>query len=90
MNLLKQYSTYRFVRMSDNQFEHKIDTLFQRKRIEAAKYKTTIEDPCEETKEQLKHLPFNVTTVLRQIQDETERRAKTLKRGVREDYNDFE
>lgn len=73
--------------MSDNQFEYKIDSLFERKRIEAAKYKKTTDDICDETQEQLKHLPFNVSTVLRQIQDETERRAKTLKRGVRDEYN---
>lgn len=73
--------------MSDNQFEYKIDSLFERKRIEAAKYKKTTDYICDETQEQLKHLPFNVSTVLRQIQDETERRAKTLKRGTRDEYN---
>lgn len=73
--------------MSDNQFEYKIDRLFERKRTEAAKYKKTTDDICDETQAQLKHLPFNVSTVLRQIQDETERRAKTLKRGVRDEYN---
>lgn len=74
--------------MSGNQFEQTIDTLFQRKRIEASTLKKVTDEPCEETQEQLKYLPFNVSTVLRQIEEETERRAKTLKRGVREEYND--
>lgn len=73
-----------------NPFEIKIDQLFEQKRAEALRFKKSYDEPIAETKEELKHIPFNVSVVLRQIEEETERRAKTLKRGNRTGYKDDE
>ncbi len=63
-------------------FEYKIDELFARKKLQAASLKETVEESTAE----LKHIPFNVSTVLRQIEDENERRRKTLKRFAHKEY----
>lgn len=73
----------------ENHFEAKINHLFTRKRLEAASLKKQEEDVIEETQAQLKYLPFNVSTVLRQIKDETERRAKASKKSGAREYKDF-
>lgn len=72
-----------------NQFEIKIDELFARKRLQAATIKKRDDETIVETEAELKHLPFNVSTVIRQIEEETARRAKTLKRGVKDTYKDY-
>lgn len=72
-----------------NHFEVKIDELFARKRLQAATLKKHEDEPIQETKEQLKYLPFNVSTVIRQLEEETARRAKTLKSGVKLSYKDY-
>ncbi len=72
--------------MNEHSFEYKIDQLFARKKAQAASLKETVE----ETSAELKSIPFNVSTVLRQIEEETERRAKTLKRGNRNEYKNEE
>jgi gas vesicle protein len=63
-------------------FESKIDQLFARKKRQAAALKETVE----ETTAELKNIPFNVSTVLRQIEEENERRRKTLKRNAHTEY----
>lgn len=70
-------------------FNEKIDQLFARKKLQAATLQS--EDTAElETSAQLKQIPFNVSTVIRQINDETERRAKTLKRSGRKEYRNLD
>lgn len=73
-----------------NHFEHKIDLLFERKKEQAATLKKRTEEQVEETQAELKHLPFNVSTVLNQISQEAYRRSKTLKSAFKtyEDYHD--
>lgn len=73
-----------------NQFEHKIDELFSRKRLQALALKKQEDDPIQESSAELKCIPFNVSTVLRQIDEETERRAKTFKRGGRQEYKNYD
>lgn len=68
--------------MDNYSFEHKIDQLFARKTAQAAALKETVEV----TTAELKQIPFNVSTVLRQIDEGTERRKKTLKRFNPKEY----
>lgn len=72
-----------------NYFEVKINELFARKRLQAASLKKQEDDVIEETQAQLKHVPFNVSTVLRQIRDETDRRAKASKKSGAREYKDY-
>lgn len=75
-------------------FNEKIDQLFARKKLQAATLHledtADLDTSSRETSAQLKQIPFNVSTVIRQINDETERRAKTLKRGGRKEYRNFD
>lgn len=72
--------------MNEHTFEYKIDQLFARKKIQAVSLRETVEESSAE----LKQIPFNVSTVLRQIEEETERRAKTLKRGNLKEFKNEE